>query len=198
MPKVEDLEEALRDVVGFLASLPGRGVIIGGVAVAFTSRARVTRDIDATIFPKSESVQDILLAASTFQLEPRIADAGDFAKKHRIVLLKHAPTGVEVDISLGTFPFESEMIRRAEDHVLGDLHVPVARPEDLLVMKAIAHRKSDLLDIDTILTLRPELDRKEVLFNLAQFAAALDMPEIVDELKSIFRLRSDSSQQDVR
>ena len=37
-------------------------------------------------------------------------------------------------------------------------------PEDLIIMKAIAHRPKDMLDIESIITSHPKLDRKRIQF----------------------------------
>jgi hypothetical protein len=44
--------------------------------------------------------------------EGRIADARDFALRHRVLLLR-AAGGAGIDISLGALPFEESVVRRA-------------------------------------------------------------------------------------
>jgi len=59
--------------------------------------------------------------------------------------------------------FEEEMIRSAEVTEVGGIRLPVPRPEDLLVMKAIANRPRDRVDIESLVSAYPELDREKVL-----------------------------------
>jgi hypothetical protein len=166
-------------------AVSGKGAIIGGVAVAILARARTTADVDATVFPRSESIHDRFGLAAKHELTPRQEKAEQFAKANRVMLLEHAPTGIPVDISLGGLPFEDQMIRRAQLHLIGTSEVPVATPEDLIVTKGMARRPSDLLDIDLLVRLNPGLNKEMILSELSQFAQALEMPEIVDEVRRI-------------
>src|SRR5213075_1503886 len=101
------------------------------------------------------------------------------------MLLRHEPTGIDVDISLGCFAFESDLIRRATVHVLGNLRVPAATPEDLVVMKGLAQRPGDLADIDLLAKVCPDLNKDQALADLTQFAIALDMPELITTVQTI-------------
>ncbi len=49
-------------------------------------------------------------------IEPRIDHAADFARKNRVLLLKHTLTDTSIDISLGALPFEVEMVERGVLH----------------------------------------------------------------------------------
>jgi hypothetical protein len=62
-------------------------------------------------------------------LEPRIDDARAFAQANQVLLLRHAPSGVDVDVSLAWLPFELEAINAADKLTVGEVRVPVARPE---------------------------------------------------------------------
>ena len=75
---------------------------------------------------------------------PRIHNTVGFAEKNRMLLLRHRPTETDVDISLGILPFEQEMVERASTKTFADLSIRLPTPEDLIIMKAIAHRPEDL------------------------------------------------------
>ena len=77
----------------------------------------------------------------TLRLFPRISDPIEFALKSRVLLLKHNQTKIDIDISLGALPFEQEMIERAIEFTTPELTVQVATPEDLIITKAVAHRR---------------------------------------------------------
>jgi hypothetical protein len=47
-------------------------------------------------------------------IEPRVDNAVGFARKNRVLLLKHTSTDTGIDISLGALPFEEEMVERSE------------------------------------------------------------------------------------
>jgi hypothetical protein len=90
------------------------------------------------------STQDItkfLEAAKKEGVEPRIENAADFAKKARVLLLRHMVTNTNIDVSLGIMPFEQEVVERSSMHEFDvSLQVRLPTPEDLIIMKAIAHR----------------------------------------------------------
>ncbi len=118
-------------------------------------------------------------------LSPRIPDAEDFALKNRVLLLRHTPTETEVDISLGILPFEEEMVERGTTKSFAGLSIRLPTPEDLIIMKAIAHRPKDLEDIRTIADKYPNLDRNRIEQWVRSFGDALELPDLWDQVKSL-------------
>jgi hypothetical protein len=45
---------------------------------------------------------------------------------------------------------------------LGEVGIPLPLPEDLIIMKAVAHRPRDLGDIEAMLAAHPELNPRRV------------------------------------
>lgn len=113
----------------------------------------------------------------------------EFALKSRVLLLQHNQTKIDVDISLGALPFEQEMIERAIEFTTPELTVQVATPEDLIITKAVAHRKRDLLDIDNLVSVYPNLDLARIRHWVRQFAAALESPELISDLENLLENR---------
>ena len=70
----------------------------------------------------------------------------------RVLLLKHEPSGIEIDLSLADLPFEREVIERAVERAVHGVSFRVATPEDIVVMKAIAMRPRDIADIGAVWT----------------------------------------------
>jgi len=70
---------------------------------------------------------------------------------------------VPLDVSMGALPFEENAIRRAVPTDVGDLQVPLPAPDDLVVMKAVAHRARDIADIEAILSAHPSVDEKWIV-----------------------------------
>jgi len=88
-----------------------------------------------------------------------------------------------VDLSLGALPFEHEAVaQQSVVHVAG-VRIPVPKVEDLIIMKAVAHREQDLLDIAGLLDLHAKIDVKRVKQVVGQFAEAMDAPEILDSIE---------------
>jgi hypothetical protein len=165
-----------------LARFDDRGIVIGGVAASLLGKPRLTADIDAIILLSVDDLPNLLRAAAQEGLEPRIADADKFARRNRVLLLRHKESGVNVDVSLGMLPFEIEAVERSLAYKAGALTLRLPTPEDLIILKAVAHRPKDLLDIQAILETQPNLDRERIRHWVHEFAQALEMPELWDDI----------------
>jgi predicted nucleotidyltransferase len=102
-----------------------------------------------------------------------------------MVLLRHTSTGTDVDIALGMLPFETEMVDRSAECRTGNVSIRLPTPEDLIIVKAVAHRRRDLADIESIVQAHPNLDRKRIETYVRAFAGALDSPELWDDIASL-------------
>jgi hypothetical protein len=174
----------LPDLMRWWQSQDVSGVVIGGLAVALLGRPRVTRDVDAMVLLAENRWSAFLAAGSAFGFFPRQPGTLAFAHEARVLLVRHRPTGIDIDIALGCLPFEEEAVARATDIQVGGTTVPVPTPEDLVIMKAVAHREKDLLDIDGLLAAHPKLNLRRVRRWVREFADALETPELYDDLQS--------------
>lgn len=165
-----------------LARFGDRGMVIGGIAASLLGQPRLTADIDAVILLDIAELPRLLEAAAIEGLIPRIDDAEAFARQNRVLLLQHEESGIPVDISLGTLPFEKEAVERSVVRMVGGVDIRLPTPEDLVILKAVAHRPKDLLDIQAILESHPDLDRERVRRWVSEFAEALQMPELWDDI----------------
>lgn len=182
-----DTQASFRDPLEALEKLLShfdhRGVVIGGVAVGLLGQARFTEDLDAMILLSVEDIAGFLAVAKEEGIEPRISQAEEFARRNRVLLLRHISSQTDVDISLGVLPFEQEMVRRSIVHEIDDaLEIRLPTPEDLIIMKAVAHRPKDLLDIQGILQSHPDLDRRRIRKWVTQIAELLEKPELWDAI----------------
>ena len=133
-----------------------------------------------------QSTWEIFLKnSSRFGFEARIKDALGFAQENRVLLLRHVKSGVNIDISFGILPFEEESMRRKIFHKIGSLNVPLPTPEDLAIMKMVAHRPQDMIDVKTIVQSYPKLDRKRVKKWVKKFSKALENPIILSDLEKL-------------
>jgi hypothetical protein len=133
----------------------------------------------------------LLESAAELGLVPRIADAEEFARRNRVVLLRHEESGIAVDVSLGMLPFEDEVVARSTVHRIGDLELRLPTSEDLIILKR-SHRGKDLLDIEGILRSYADVDRSRIERWVREFAAALDMPELWDDIVPLLHWNDDT------
>lgn len=163
-------------------------MIIGGATVRILGRARFTEDVDAVFLLSNKDLPRLLEIAKEEGIEPRVDNALDFAGKNRVVLLRHTSTDTGTDISLGALPFEEEMVKRGVLHEVDEtLQLRLPTPEDLIIMKAIAHRPKDLEDIRTIAGKSPNLDVKWIEKWVKAFGEVLETPDLWDLIKSLLK-----------
>jgi len=176
----------LQDLARWLSESGRPGAVIGGVAVGLLGRPRVTRDVDALVFlDRAAEWAAFLEEGEQHGFRARRSDALDFARRTRVLLLEHVASGVPVDVSLGSLPFEAELIRRARPVRVGRVAVPVARPEDLVVLKAVAGRPRDQADIESLLDAHPGLDLARVRRQVREFSEVLELPELLENLERL-------------
>ena len=184
---LEPFRATLEALQRLLHIFDDRGVIIGGVAVGFLGRPRFTADVDAVFLLSTQDIAKFVELARQENIIPRRNDVEEFARKSRVLLLKHTPTETDIDISLGILPFEEEMVERSEIKSFANLSVRLPTPEDLIIMKAIAHRPKDLEDIRTIAGNYPNLDITRIEKWVKSFGEVLETPDLWDLVKSLLK-----------
>ena len=183
------LESALADLMGWLDAAHIPSMIIGGVAASVLGRPRLTRDVDAlAVLPEADWAEAIRLAPQ-FNILSRIDNALQFAKRSRVLLMRHTTSGIDVDLIFGELPFERAAVANCENHDVGGIRVRLPRVEDLLVMKAIARRPKDVEDLQGLLAAHPELDVASARRWIREFAIAMSMPDMLREFDALLAQR---------
>ena len=180
-------EATLHSLTNWLKAENVSGLIIGGVAASLLGRPRFTQDVDALISLKEDLWESFLTAGARFGFAPRISDPAAFARKSRVFLVHHRPTDVDVDIALAGLPFEEEAIQQVKRRKIGKLTLPLPTPENLIIMKAVAHRPQDMADICSLVDAHPILDHRRIHRWVREFSIALDMPDILTDVEKIVR-----------
>ena len=166
----------LQALQNILSQFNNQGVIIGGIAASLLGTPRYTVDLDAVVLLSIKDIPALLQVAAEQGIEPRIAGAEAFARKNRVVLLRHVSSGTDIDISLGILPFEVELVERSSAVEVGPIQLRLPTPEDLIILKAVAHRPKDLADIQAVAASHPNLDKERIRFWVEQFGEILDQP----------------------
>jgi hypothetical protein len=168
-----------------LAHFDNQGLVIGGIAASLLGKPRLTADVDAMLLLPVDELPDLIEIATQVGLVPRLAEAEAFARRHRVLLLRHQESGINVDISLGILPFEVEAVERSIVHQIGSVSIRLPTPEDLIIFKAVAHRPKDLLDIQAIIETHPDLNKERIRRWVSEFVQALEMPELWDDVAAL-------------
>ena len=184
--KLQPYREPLESLQNLIARFNHKGVVIGGIAVSVLGRARFTEDLDAMFLLSIQDIPRFLDEAKKEGIEPRVENAVEFAKKRRVLLLRHTITDTGIDISLGIMPFEQEIIERSTVQAFDDtLQVRLPTPEDLIIMKAIAHRPKDMEDIRTLAAKYRNLDIPRIKRWVKNYAELLYEPGLWEEIRKI-------------
>jgi len=181
------LLSALSSISSLLGDPDVRGVLIGGVAASLIGRPRFTNDIDLLVLDLDDRIPPFIEKLKSFGIEPRISDAEAFARRSRVLLARHAASGINVDISMGILPFENEAIQRRITASVAGIELYVPTPEDLIILKSIAQRPTDLQDIQAIVSRHPDLDKQRILSAVREFADLLGRQELYTTIQQILQ-----------
>ena len=165
-------------------------IAIGGIAVSLTAQPRATQDIDVLIWLENSRWDDFIKAGKKYGFEFRINEGLAFTFKSRVMLLKHLESGISVDVSCGSLPFEQEAIDRARVLKVGSVTLKIPTPEDLIITKAVAQRPKDIADIESIIDTNLNLDLDRVKYWVKEFADVLEMPEILENVEKLLLKKS--------
>jgi len=167
---------AVRAVRDAIASLGVPAAIIGGIGVIARGVPRLTDDVDASIAAADLCpLEDLVRRLAAFGIQPRMDDVVAFARRRHVLLMRHAPTGVDVDLSLAWIPWEHEALERAETLRFGAIPIRVPTAEDLLVYKLVAARPRDIEDASALAQLHhASIDFARVRTVITEFCAALE------------------------
>lgn len=160
-------------------------VIVGGVAASMLGRPRLTQDVDALIVLDDSLWEAIVSSAKKFGIVPRISNVIPFARKSRVLLMRHTATTTDIDVILGMSPFEEKLIQQAVSVRIASTTIRLPKPEDLILMKIIAGRPKDLEDIRSILDAHPRINTtklRNTVIELADATASDQMLKSFDEI----------------
>jgi hypothetical protein len=162
-----------------------RYCFIGGLAVLRWGEPRETVDVDITLltgFENEAAYVSVLMA----RFQPRRNDAAEFARLHRVLLLR-ASSGVGLDIALGGLPFEESAVDRSTPFTFPpDVALRTCSAEDLIVLKAFADRPKDWVDIEGVIIRQTgSLDWGYVQHHLAPLVELKEAPEILNRLEQL-------------
>ncbi|MDX2014142.1 MAG: nucleotidyltransferase [Myxococcaceae bacterium] len=181
------LEDALSALTRALNDFGAPWMLIGGIAIIAQGVRRLTTDIDAVIQGDQANPETMLHALAANEIEPRIDDALAFAAENLVLLLRHGPTGVDLDLSFGWTSFEVEALQHRASLAFGRVRAPMATPEDLIVLKAMAGRPKDIDDAAALLTLHPNIRLSRIRARLDELSSLANAPEASQSLEEIVK-----------
>lgn len=157
---------------------------IGGVTVQVWGQPRMTQDIDLTVFTNLRNEPEYI-AAFLARYTPKFFDANQFALTNR-VLPMFTNSGIGIDVTLGGLSDTSEALARSSyQPFVGGISLRICSPDDLIIMKTVAARPRDWLDVESVIIRQDTLDWEYILSTLAGLDAYEDMSTRLEKLKSL-------------
>ena len=171
-----DVPAALARVKRLLDLWSEPTAVIGGFAVVAHARARATRDIDLVITVPPGRASDLLVLARScgFDYDPVETRMFLEAGLARLWAPPDRARGFGLDLLFADSAFTESVVARARPMDLGGVTLPVATPEDLILLKLEANRP---IDIDDVLALKDACRATLDLPYLRDRAGELDLAD---------------------
>ena len=113
-------------------------------------------------------------------------DPADFAARTHVLPAIHRASGMGLDLVMAGTGIEALFFARSRRQQVEGVSIPVASPEDIIVMKILAGRPKDLDDAGAILAAQGEgTDVELVRQTLRELEQALDRSDLVAALHSL-------------
>lgn len=163
--------------------------LVGGIAVAIHGEPRATLDVDVLVVLDVDRWPEFYASATEAGFEQLVLGSAalTFAQDNGVMLFRHQATGIQIDVMLGRLPFEQRAVAHSANRTYHGVKLRVIRPEDLVVMKAIAGRAKDLADLQGLLHVNPKLPLGYVRQEIAVFAELADRPDMGEDFETLLR-----------
>lgn len=178
-----EFEETLEDIDRRCRKHKIPYAIIGGVAAIIHGATRTTIDVDLTILADIDSLERTLKVFAKDYLSAK-SNPLAFFKRCFFVPLQHRRTKLRVDVAAALSSFERLVIERRQRMHFYDVEVNVCTIEDLIIMKLVAARDKDFLDVKTLIPLnRKKLNLRYLRARAKEFidVERSDVPERLEE-----------------
>jgi len=186
---LDELVAVTNDLESWLRAFSVPHAFIGGFAVAFLGRARVTHDIDAVIDADLDDLERFVEEGKRFGFRLLFPDGIDFARHTFVLQMRHEGSAIQTDLSFAFTSFEHEAIDRAVLQEAFGAQFPLVPPEHLVVFKIFAGRPKDIGDVDGVLDRHPDLRLETVRRWLRELDEASEVPRFLDRLRWVLDTR---------
>jgi hypothetical protein len=162
---MKDVDQALRDAVAVLERLGVTYAVMGGLAVRIWSIPRATRDVDITISAAADDVPRISAAFEELgYTTPEVYRTGwtDLVAEMPLIKFRwYSVAGeLDIDVFLADTPYQKAYMERRLLADMDGFPMWVVSAEDLVLLKLVAARPRDIIDVADILFMQGQLDEE--------------------------------------
>jgi len=173
---VELLQAGLTTAAEVLTRHAVNYAVIGGMAAAYRSQPRFTKDVDFLLNIPQLTLPSLLedLARRGFTFDDMVASR-EWTQEHMTVLSYH---GIRIDWLKPVIPAYEHVLERATEETWLAHRIRVASAEGLILLKLLAFRTQDQLDIENLVA--ANRDHLDVAWIQAEWqtVAPLDDPRM--------------------
>lgn len=161
------------------AALGLRWYLFGAQAVILHGARRNTADVDVTVDLGGRATTEIVAALGREGVVVRMPADEEFIRATRVLPMRHEATRMPVDVVLAGPGLEELFLSRTTLMAVGSLQIPVARLEDLVVMKILAARPQDLEDVARVLAVHSDADVSAIRSLLGEIEEGVGQSDLV-------------------
>jgi hypothetical protein len=172
-----DLHDALAASVAALTRHHVRYAVVGGMAAGFRAQPRFTKDLDLLLHVPQVELPSLLesLRDSGFEFD-MMATIREWTQHHMAVLHFR---GIRIDWLKPVLPAYQHVLDRATEEVWLQLPIRVASAEGLILLKLLAYRLQDQVDIENLVAAHGETLDLDWIRGEWQVLAPFDDPRMV-------------------
>jgi hypothetical protein len=173
----------LADLSRALAAQRVLWYLFGAQAALLYGANRLTADVDITLhLPAGLDTSTLVDGLNAHGFRVRITSP-TFIAQTRVIPVVHSASGLPADLVIAGPGLEEEFLRRAVIHEIEGVSVPVAAPEDIVVMKILAARPKDFEDVVSILIAQgTQFDMALARTVVQQLESALGQSDLTPQL----------------
>ena len=146
-----NLKDVLTPIDALLKRSEIKYAVIGGYAVAAWGEVRATRDIDLLCSAKDLAALKAALVKSGLRFEHRVGELDDPISHVIRIDLGAGSELYEIDVIAGVRAAPAGILERSRTVQIQDLAIPVASPEDIVILKMLGGSARDIDDARIIL-----------------------------------------------
>lgn len=144
------LAVALRRATDLMAAAGAPGVFVGGVAVLVWGEFRLTKDVDVLVDLQSAGPSRLLAEAAALGLTWDAAEAALLVEGGFLRLDADSSDGIPIDVLVADTTFHRQVVARGVEVDFAGRTLRLATAEDVILLKLIAFRPQDTLDLDAL------------------------------------------------
>lgn len=143
MVKFQDFKELLK----LLKEKKVKYLIVGGQAVNYYSRGKLTEDLDIWVEPSEKNAENVFIVLKTFGTGNLEIDLSDFILKDKVVQLGYPPMRIDFMTSIEGLDFDKAYANRSTGYLFGLKNQPYISFDDLVKNKIKTGRPKDKFDV---------------------------------------------------